>query len=266
VDVDDEGDEQGFAEISAADDGAPCRIAWRRRRARGAGALRPGVMLLGGFKSDMRGTKALFLDDWARREGRALLRFDYSGHGESDGRFEDGTIGLWMAQSLALFERLTDGPQILVGSSMGGWLALLLTRRLAETTRRPHGLVLLAPAVDFTEELLWKGADEAIRRAIMEDGAWARPSPYAPEPTPITRRLIEDGRDHLLLGEVIRTHAPVHILQGMRDEDVPYSHALRLVDRLPADPVSLTLIVDGDHRLSRAEDLAHLAAVIEALG
>jgi pimeloyl-ACP methyl ester carboxylesterase len=262
--VDGAEEEPGFLDFALAG-GRPRPIAMRRRFARGAGALRPGVMFLGGFKSDMKGAKASFLDDWARREGRALLRFDYSGHGESGGRFEDGAIGDWLEESLAVFDSSTQGPQILVGTSMGGWIALLLALRLIEAGRTPHALVLIAPAVDFTEELLWKSAGEEARRAIMADGVWLRPSTYAPEPTPITRRLVEEGRAHLLLGAPIRTYAPVHILQGMRDEDVPYAHALRLVDCLSADPVSLSLIVDGDHRLSRPQDLAHLVATLDAI-
>jgi len=262
-----DGVEEGLSFVDLALAGRePWRIARRFRAARGPGAERPGVMLLGGFKSDMLGSKASHLDAWAAREGRAFLRFDYSGHGESSGRFEDGTIGDWLAQSLAVFEASTRGPQILVGSSMGGWLALLMARRLAEAGRRLHGLVLIAPAIDFTQELLWKNADENIRRAILEEGAWLRPSPYAPEPTPITRRLIEEGRAHLMLGDLIRVDAPVHILQGMRDEDVPYRHALRLMDCLASDPVVLTLVMEGDHRLSRETDLDHLTATIEALG
>jgi pimeloyl-ACP methyl ester carboxylesterase len=249
----------------ALPDGRRRHIALRRRFAAGAGALRPGVMFLGGFKSDMKGAKASVLDDWARREGRALLRFDYSGHGESGGRFDEGAIGDWLEESFALLRAATEGPQILVGTSMGGWIALLLALRLVEAGRPPHALVLIAPAVDFTEELLWRTAGEEARRVIMEEGVWLRPSAYAPEPTPITRRLVEEGRAHLLLGGPIRVHAPVHILQGMRDEDVPYAHALRLVDCLSGDPVSLSLIVDGDHRLSRAQDLDHLVATIEAI-
>lgn len=244
----------------------PCRIARRMRKGCGAGALRPGVVWLGGFKSDMRGTKAGFLDHWARRHGRAFLRFDYSGHGESSGRFEDSAIGDWLEQALAVFEASTDGPQILVGASMGAWIALLLARRLAERGTRLRGLVLIAPAVDFTEELVWNVVGDPIRRVIVEDGVWLRPSAYSPEPTPITRRLIEEARSHLLLGGVIRVDAPVHILQGMRDEDVPWRHASRLVECLAADPVTLSLIRDGDHRLSRDEDLAQLVTAIEALG
>lgn len=257
--------EPSFVEVEN-ESGAPWRIARRMREASGGGALRPGVVWLGGFKSDMRSTKARFLDDWARRRGRAFLRFDYSGHGESGGRFEDGAIGDWLEQSFALVEGSTQGPQILVGSSMGGWIALLLALRLAARRRPLAGLVLLAPAVDFTEELLWKTAGDDIRHAIVEDGVWLRPSPYSPEPTPITRRLVEEGRAHLLLGGVIRVDAPVRILQGMRDEDVPWRHAMRLVECLAADPVVLTLVVDGDHRLSREQDMAHLVASIEALG
>lgn len=262
--------EPSFVEVRNAN-GAPWRIARLMRDASGAGASRPGVVWLGGFKSDMRSTKASFLDDWARREGRAFLRFDYSGHGESGGRFEDATIGDWLEQSLALIEASTRGPQILVGSSMGGWIVLLLARRLAErggslADVTVAGLTLLAPAVDFTEELIWKRAGDDIRRAILEDGVWLRPSAYSPEPTPITRRFIEEGRAHLLLGGVIRVGAPVHILQGMRDEDVPWRHAARLVECLAADPVVLSLIVDADHRLSREQDLTQLVATIEALG
>lgn len=257
--------ETSFVEVKNQN-GAPWRIARLVREASGEGALKPGLVWLGGFKSDMRSTKASFLDDWARRKGRAFLRFDYSGHGESGGRFEDGSIGDWLEQSLALVEASTTGPQILVGSSMGGWIALLMARRLAERGGGLAGLVLLAPAVDFTEELIWKTAGDDIRRAIVEDGVWRHASPYSPEPTPITRRFIEEGRNHLMLGDVIRVDAPIHILQGMRDEDVPWRHAARLVECLAADPVVFSLIVDGDHRLSREKDLAHLAATIEALG
>jgi pimeloyl-ACP methyl ester carboxylesterase len=225
----------------------------------------PGLVWLGGFASDMTGTKAQFLAQKAQAQGRACLRFDYSGHGASEGRFTDGCIGDWLAQSVAVFEASTQGPQILIGSSMGGWLALLLARHLAAAgaSARLAGLVMLAPAVDFTEELIWPELDAAARAELMEKGVWARPSDYAPEPTPITRRLIEDGRRHLLFGGMIRTHAPVHILQGMADPDVPWRHALRLVEHMSADPVTLSFIADGDHRLSRPQDLAQLAAAVD---
>lgn len=259
--------ELDFLDVADPAGGAPWRIARRLRRAADAGAALPGIVWLGGFASDMASTKAGYLDDWARARGRAFLRFDYSGHGASGGRFEDGCVGDWLAQTEAVFERSTQGPQILVGSSMGGWIALLLARRLAEkgAQDRLAGLVLLAPAVDFTEELIWKNLDEAARREITETGAWRRASQYSPDPTPITRRLIEDGRKRLLLGGVIRTHAPVHILQGMADPDVPWRHALTLVEHLSADPVTLTFIADGDHRLSRAQDLAQLGATVELM-
>ena len=225
----------------------------------------PGLVWLGGFASDMTGTKAQFLAERAQAQGRACLRFDYSGHGASEGRFIDGCIGDWLAQSVAVFEASTQGPQILIGSSMGGWLVLLLARHLAAAgaLARLAGLVLLAPAVDFTEELMWAELDAAARAELMEKGVWGRPSDYAPEPTPITRRLIEDGRRHLLFGGMIRTHAPVYILQGMADPDVPWRHALRLVEHMSADPVTLSFIADGDHRLSRPQDLAQLAAAVD---
>ncbi|MGJ0509570.1 MAG: alpha/beta hydrolase [Methylocystis sp.] len=255
-----------FVDIANPAGGAPWRIA-RRLRPAAAGGGGPGLVWLGGFASDMASTKAGFLDDWARARGSAFLRFDYSGHGDSGGAFADGCIGDWLAQSEGVFRDSTSGPQILVGSSMGGWIALLLARRLAERGEeaRLAGLVLLAPAVDFTEELMWSRLDDAAKRDVMEKGAWMRASQYAPEPTPITRRLIEDGRRHLLLGGEIRAHARVHILQGMADPDVPWRHALTLVEHLSADPVTLTFIADGDHRLSREQDLAQLGAAVELM-
>lgn len=246
--------------------GGAWRIARRLRPAGPTGGNAPGLVWLGGFASDMEGTKANFLDDWARERGRACLRFDYSGHGRSGGRFEDGCIGDWLEQSLFLFEGSTQGPQIVVGSSMGAWIALLLARRLAEkgASGRLAGLVLLAPAVDFTEALIFASLDAAARRELEEKGVVMRPSDYGPE-TPITRKLIEEGRKHLLLGGLIRTHARVHIIQGMRDADVPWRHALTIVEHLSADPATLTFIADGDHRLSREEDLAQIAAAIETM-
>jgi pimeloyl-ACP methyl ester carboxylesterase len=238
------------------------RIAFRRR----AGA-EPGVVWLGGFKSDMLSTKASRLDDWARAAGRAFLRFDYSGHGESDGRFEDGTIGQWLAESIALIRARTRGPQILVGSSMGGWIALLVARELARLGEadRLAGLVLIAPAVDFTEALMWARMSDDIKREIMETGRWLRPSAYSPEPYAITRALIEEGRAHLMLDGLIRAHAPVHILQGMQDPDVPWRHAMELVQRLSLDPVSVSLVREGDHRLSRDEDIEMLIRSVERI-
>jgi pimeloyl-ACP methyl ester carboxylesterase len=251
--------------VIGAEAGAPRSIAYRRIEA--PGATRPGLVWLGGFRSDMLATKAAALDAHARASGRAMLRFDYSGHGESGGGFVDGTISRWLDETLAAIRALTFGPQILIGSSMGGWLALLAARALhaAGEGERLAGLVLIAPAVDFTQALLWDGLDPATRDTIMRDGVWLRPSAYAPEPVPITRALIEDGRAHRLLEGTIRAHAPVHILQGMNDPDVPWRHALRLVEHLAGDPVAVTLIKDGDHRLSRPEDIARLITAVEGL-
>jgi pimeloyl-ACP methyl ester carboxylesterase len=225
----------------------------------------PGLVWLGGFKSDMQGTKAQALTEWAARAGRACLRFDYSGHGESGGAFTDGTIGRWLEESLAVFDRYCAGPQVLIGSSMGGWLALLLARELkgrAAGTGSIAGLVLIAPAVDFTEELMWKRFSPEVKRQIETEGAWQRPSQYSEDPYPITRGLIEEGRKHLLLGGLIETGCPVRILQGVQDLDVPWQHAVELSSRLARDDVVLTLVKDGDHRLSRPEDIERLIAAV----
>jgi pimeloyl-ACP methyl ester carboxylesterase len=224
----------------------------------------PGLFWLGGFKSDMKGTKAEALDRWAVGEGRACLRFDYSGHGESGGAFMDGTISRWLEESVAVYRRFAKGPQVVIGSSMGGWLALLLARRLADLkgTAPIAGMVLIAPAVDFTEALMWQQFSDAIKREIAEKGFWLRPSEYGEAPYPITRGLIDDGRKHLLLGGLIETGCPVHILQGVKDPDVPWRHAVELVSRFARDDVVLTLVKDGDHRLSRPEDIHRLIAAV----
>jgi pimeloyl-ACP methyl ester carboxylesterase len=231
-----------------------------------AGAA-PGLFWLGGYKSDMKGTKAVALADWAAQTGRACVRFDYSGHGESEGAFTDGTIGRWLADSLAVFDACCEGPQILIGSSMGGWLALLLTRALKRRGRNGAasvaGMVLIAPAVDFTEELMWKRFTPEIKRTLEDTGVWARPSQYAAEPYLVTRQLIEEGRQHLLLGGLIETGCPVRILQGVEDPDVPWQHAVALTSRLASDDVVLTLVKDGDHRLSRPEDIERLIAAVK---
>ncbi len=227
----------------------------------------PTVVWFGGFRSDMRATKAEALDAWAAGSGRSFLRFDYSGHGESGGTFAEGTISRWLDDAVAVLAAAADGPTILVGSSMGAWLALLATLRLrAEAPERaPRGLVLIAPATDFTERLMWDTMASDVRHTIETEGVYMRASLYAPEGYPITRALIEDGRRHLLLDGPIATGCPVHILQGMQDPDVPWEHALRLVERLPGDDVQLMLIKDGDHRLSRPEDLDRLVRAVEAL-
>jgi pimeloyl-ACP methyl ester carboxylesterase len=192
------------------------------------------------------------------------VRFDYSGHGESGGDFTDGTIGRWLADSLAVYSAFCKGPQVVVGSSMGGWLALLLARELRQQKGAAPiaGMVLIAPAVDFTEELMWKQFPDAIKREIETKGFWQRPSQYGEEAYPITKGLIEEGRNHLMLGGLIETGCPVHILQGVQDPDVPWRHVQELVARFSRDDVVMTLIKDGDHRLSRPEDIERLLAAV----
>jgi pimeloyl-ACP methyl ester carboxylesterase len=230
----------------------------------------PGLFWLGGFKSDMGGTKALALDGWAAEHGRGCVRFDYSGHGESGGAFADGTIGRWLEESLAVFDRFCTGPQVVIGSSMGGWMALLLAReinRREQSRASLAGLVLIAPAPDFTEELMWKGFSPEVRHEIETRGVWLRPSQYGDgEPYPITRALIEEGRNHLLLGSTIDIGCPVRILQGAQDPDVPWQHAFALTQRLPAEDVVLTMVQDGDHRLSRPQDIARMIAAVAEIG
>ncbi len=237
-----------------APDGTP--LAYRRLRGTG-----PGVVFLGGFHSDMTGSKAEYLHGWCAARGTPFLRMDYSGHGASGGRFVDGTIGRWAADAEAALLALSDGPQVLVGSSMGGWIALLLALR---HPARVRGLVGIAPAPDFTEDLMWAEFPEEVRSAILRDGAWRRPSEYG-EPYPITRALIEDGRNHLLLGGRIAITAPVRILQGDADPDVPWRHALRLAAALDSQDVRVTLVKGGDHRLSSPRDLSLLGETLAAL-
>ena len=229
----------------------------------------PGLFWLGGFKSEMTGTKAEAVAAWARQHRRACVRFDYSGHGQSGGSFADGTVGRWLEEALAVFDSFCRGPQILIGSSMGGWLALLMVRALrkravaeVDSAATVAGLVLVAPAVDFTEVLMWNRFSEEVKQEIMTRGDWNRPSAYAQAPYQITRKLIEEGRDHLLLGGMVETGCPVRILQGVEDPDVPWEHAVELVSRLAQDDVVLTLVKDGDHRLSRPEDIDRLIAAV----
>jgi pimeloyl-ACP methyl ester carboxylesterase len=232
------------------------RLAWARLPGSG-----PGVVFLPGFRSDMEGSKAVALRDHCAARGRAFLRFDYSGHGISTGRFEDGTIGQWAADAAAVLDALTEGPQVLVGSSMGGWIALLLARA---RPGRVAGLVGIAPAPDFTEALMWPAFSDAQRATILEQGVLHLPSQYG-EPTPITRALIEDGARQSVLAAPLPIRCPVRILQGMQDPDVPWRHALRLVDAIEDPDVRLHLVKDGDHRLSRPEDLRLLAETLESL-
>jgi alpha-beta hydrolase superfamily lysophospholipase len=226
----------------------------------------PGIVWLGGYKSDMLGTKAEALADWAAKEGRAFLRHDYSGHGESGGAFADGTISRWLGESLAVFRKFTSGPQILVGSSMGAWIALRMAQELRRTGEdRIAGLVLLAPAPDFTVELIEPTLTEAQKTDLERKGIFEEPSDYSAEPYVYTRALIEDGRRNRVMAGPIDTHCPVHVLQGVADADVPVSHALKLVSLLSADDVTLSLIPDGDHRLSRPQDLDMLVRTVAAM-
>jgi pimeloyl-ACP methyl ester carboxylesterase len=238
------------------------RIAVARRAGKA-----PGLFWLGGFRSDLAGTKAEALDRWAAGRRHQCTRFDYSGHGQSGGRFEDGTISRWLEEAEAVFDAFTKGPQILIGSSMGGWIALLLASRLngRGEAGRLAGMVLLAPAVDMTKDLMWEEMSPAEKRRIRRNGFLAKPSAYSDEPDIITLSLIEDGKQHLFGEEPIEAGCPVHVIQGMQDADVPWSHATKLMERLAFDDALLTLVRDGDHRLSRPEDIERLIAAVETM-
>ncbi len=237
------------------------RIAYRQTPAQGAGTA-PGVIFLGGFKSDMEGTKAAHLQDWAQRTGHGFLRFDYSGHGASSGRFEEGAIGDWAQDAMAVLDALTEGPQILVGSSMGGWISLLLCRA---RRARIAGLVTIAAAPDFTEDSMWANFDADHRQALQRDGQVALPSDYG-EPYVITRRLIEEGRENLVLRSDLDLPFPVRFLQGTADEDVDMSVALRLLEHATGPDMRLTLVSGADHRFSDPDCLALIEqAVAEVL-
>jgi pimeloyl-ACP methyl ester carboxylesterase len=266
------------------------RIAYLREPAAAAG--RPGLVWLSGLKSEMTSTKASAVADWARAQGLACLRFDYSGHGQSEGRFEEGTITRWLEEAEAAFCSLTQGPQVLVGSSMGGYIALLLLRRLLESRQsgvgsrgseaaesttpdarpptagekadRVKALVLIAPAWDMTE-LMWRNLPSAARRDIEEKGTFLRPSRYGDGPYPITRALIEDGRGHLIGEAPFDPRCPVHIIHGLQDPDVPWEHTLDLVAHLSGDWTRVSAVPDGEHRLSRPEDIALLLGIIGGL-
>lgn len=219
----------------------------------------PGVVFLGGFRSDMTGTKAQFLQAWAATQGRAFLRFDYSGHGQSSGDFLDGAIGDWFEDALAAVETLTTGPQILVGSSMGGWISLLLARAIPQ---RIAGLVGVAAAPDFTEDSMWAEFSQAQRAELLEKGQLATPSDYSSDPYVITRRLIEEGRGRLVLRTPLDLPFPVRLLQGSADVDVPQSVALRLFDHATSPDMRLTLVKGADHRFSTSACLQAIAVAI----
>jgi len=221
----------------------------------------PGIIWCGGLKSDMQGTKALALHDWAKTQNRAYVRFDYFGHGTSSGRFRDGTISRWAADTVQVIDELTTGPQILIGSSMGGWTALLAA--LARP-KRIKALLLIAPAPDFTEKLMWARFSDDIRKTIMEDGIYYEPSDYD-EPYEISRELILDGRKNLLLDAPIKFNSPVRILQGLQDKDVPWQHAKKLINALTSEDINMTLIKNGGHSLSEPEDIARMLRTLENL-
>jgi pimeloyl-ACP methyl ester carboxylesterase len=230
------------------------RLAYHRVEGNG-----PGVVFLGGFKSDMDGTKAVHLEDWARAKGRAFLRFDYSGHGQSSEAFTDGSIGDWAEDAMAVIGALTKGPQILVGSSMGGWISLLCARALPEHVA---GLVTIAAAPDFTEDSMWAGFDANQRAALEAEGQVALPSDYG-EPYIITKRLIDDGRAQLVLRDPLELPFPVRFLQGTADADVDRSVALKLLDHSKGPDMRLTLVDGADHRFSDPECLALIEASVE---
>ena len=241
--------------ILTREDGAT--IAYHRRRGRS-----PGVVFLGGFMSDMTGNKALALDRFCESRGHAFLRFDYFGHGQSSGAFADATVSRWRDDALAAFDALTDGPQVLVGSSLGGWIMLLLA---AARPQRIKALIGIAAAPDATEDLMWAQFPPAVRQTIEREGAARIPSAYSEQGYLITRKLIEDGRRHLIMQSAIPFGGPVRLLHGMRDDDVPWQRSLALAERLAAVDVRITLVKEGDHRLSRDADLAVLMQTLTAL-
>ncbi|MGR9079047.1 alpha/beta hydrolase [Rhizobium leguminosarum] len=236
-----------------------------------AGNGAPALVWLSGYRSDMSGTKAVELDGLAVELGAACIRLDYSGHGLSGGSFSDGTISRWLEEALAVIRHVAPERVILVGSSMGGWIALRLAQELARqggvTLEGPKlaGMVLIAPAPDFTSELIEPNLKAKERKSLAERGYFEERSQYSPEPNIYTRALIEDGRENRVLDGIIETGCPVHILQGMKDADVPHAHAMKLVEHLPADDVVLTFIRDGDHRLSRPGDIALLLSAVKGI-
>lgn len=255
-----------LSHIDVTDGDAPRRIAMYVLPG-GIGNDLPCLVWFGGYRSDMAGTKAIELESHAAAIGAGCVRFDYSGHGISGGAFADGTISRWLEESLAVLDHVGARRMLFVGSSMGAWIAL---RAIAELRKRGEGeriagLVLIAPAPDFTIELIEPNLNDAERRSLAERGYFEEPSEYSTEPNIFTRALIEDGRQNQVMSGLIETGCPVHILQGMADPDVPYTHALRLMEHLPSDDVVMTLIRDGDHRLSRPQDIAKLKEAISAM-
>lgn len=232
------------------------RLAYRTLEADERGAPLPAVMFCGGFRSDMEGTKAQFLEDRCRERGQAYIRFDYRGHGSSGGAFEEGTIGRWKDDTLAILDHVAKGPVIIVGSSMGGWLALLAA---LERPARVKGLIGIAAAPDFTRDIYESQMDDAARAALKENGYVKVPSEYSDEPYRITKALIDDGEKWCLLDRALALPMPIRLLQGMKDSDVPWQKAYRIKKALRDESsAEVILIESGDHRLSRPEDLALL--------
>jgi len=232
------------------------KIALRYRE----GKKHPGLFWLGGYRSDMMGTKACFLDDLAQKTGHSMLRHDYSGHGASGGDFHEGTISRWLRQSLAVYDRFAQKSSILIGSSMGGWLALRMAQELVKRGEPPAALILLAPAPDFTTTLIEPHVTPAQQQQLETQGFFTTQTEYGTES--YSKDLMDDGRDNLVLKGMIETGCPVHIIHGLQDQTVAYSHALQLMAHLPLENVTLTLVQDGDHRLSREQDLALLERII----
>ncbi|MEM6679934.1 MAG: alpha/beta hydrolase [Pseudomonadota bacterium] len=255
-------DDTDMAAPETLDLGADRVIAYHRTPGAGGGIGAAGILFLGGFRSDMTGTKAQHLEAWAKASGRAFLRFDYRGHGASSAAFEDGAIGDWADDAAEVLARLTEGPQILVGSSMGGWIALLLARAHPD---RVAGIVGIAAAPDFTEDSMWAELDEAGRARLLTEGRIELPSDYSDEPYVITRRLIEEGREQLVLRDPLPLPMPVRLLHGTADVDVPVERGLLLLDHMACPDAWLTLVKGSDHRFSEPADLALIVEAVESL-
>ena len=237
------------------------KIAYQHTPAASPADGRAGVLFCGGLMSDMTGTKALALEAHCRARGLAYTRFDYRGHGQSDGVFHETVLGEWLDDATAVLDQITGGPMVVVGSSMGGWVMLLLALARPERTK---ALIGIAPAPDFVEAM-WAELEPDAQAELQRTGYYRRPSDYSDEPYVISMALIEDGRKHLLLDKEIPINCPVRILQGMQDPDVPWRHALKVAEKLQSDDVIVTLAKSGDHRLSTPDDLARLIRTVDEL-
>ncbi|KEC55203.1 alpha/beta hydrolase [Bartonella rochalimae] len=229
------------------------------------GKRSPGLIWLPGYRSNMLGSKATVVDSFAKKNDFSCLRFDYSGHGESEGDFFQGTISQWVKESLAIIEAYCESPQILIGSSMGGWIAIRLAMILAQKNKAPVGMILIAPAPDFTQTLVEPSLSAEEWKMLEEKGYCERPLADGFEPLLFTKAFIEDGRNNSIMKECIDVGCPIHILQGMEDVKIPYQHTLTLLDYLPLHDVALTLVRDADHQFSRPQDLKCLEKVLVSL-